>query len=534
MNGQAGERFSKGRLTNLENRKKNKVYIIGAGPGDPGLLTLRAAACLREADVIVYDYLVDREILRHAREDARFIYVGKQGGDHTVTQERLNEILVEEAKEGHTVARLKGGDPFVFGRGGEEAEVLFRAEIPFEIVPGVTSAIAVPAYAGIPLTHREFTSSVAFVTGHEDPDKKESRVHWGSLAAIETLVFLMGVKNLGSISAGLREHGKSPDTPCALIRWGTTADQETVTGTLETIERQARERGMTPPAVLVVGEVVRLRAMMNWFETKPLFGKGVVITRPAAQAGEMARLLRDEGARPIHFPVIQVRESSRTGPLDEALGRLEAYRWVVFTSANGVRFFLKRLREKGKDLRALKGVRIAAIGPATAKMIEAYGIGVDLVPPVYVSEGLVASFESVDLGGERVLLPRAEEARDILPDGLKGMGAAVDVVPVYRTVRADTDRAVLEKEMEQGRVDVLTFTSPSTVKNFFAIMGERFALPGHVRVASIGPVTAAALKKRNVPIHVMEEVYSVPGLVDALRKYYERKTDVTDQKETGR
>jgi len=501
-------------------KNNNKVYIIGAGPGDPGLITLRAVACIKEADVVVYDYLVDRDILRHAREGARFIYVGKQGADHTVSQERLNEILVEEAKEGRTVARLKGGDPFIFGRGGEEAEVLFREGIPFEVVPGVTSAIAVPAYAGIPLTHRHFTSSVAFVTGHEEPDKKESRVHWESLASIETLVFLMGVKTLAGITAGLMNHGKRGDTPCALIRWGTTPDQETVTGTLESIARQARERGIAPPAVLVVGEVVRLREKMNWFEKKPLFGKGVVITRPAGQAEEMARLLRNEGARVIHFPTIRVLESKKTELLDGAVDRLEAYDWIVFTSANGVRFFLKRMREKGKDLRSLKGVRVAAIGPATANMIEIYGMTVDLVPEIFISEGIVEAFRKVDLRGARVLLPRAEEARNVLPDGLRKMGAAVDVIPVYRTVRAETDRSVLEEEMEQGRVDVLTFTSPSTVKHFFAIMGDKFNIPESIRVASIGPVTAAALEKRGVSVHVRQETYSVPGLVEALKAYY--------------
>ncbi len=507
----------------LETRDRKMVYLIGAGPGDPGLITLRGVACLKEADVVVYDYLVDREILRHARPAARFIYVGKQGSDHTVTQDRLNEILVEEARLGRVVARLKGGDPFIFGRGGEEAEVLFENGIPFEVVPGVTSAVSVPAYAGIPLTHREFTSSVAFVTGHENPDKAESRIRWDSLAAVETLVFLMGVKNLGRIAANLRDHGKPGKTPCALIRWGTTADQETVTGTLDDIEAKARERGIAPPAVLVVGEVVRLREKMNWFETKPLFGKGVVVTRPAEQSEEMARLLAGEGARVIRFPTIRIVETEEKGALDGALDRLEGYRWVVFTSANGVRFFLKGLAERGKDLRALHGTRVAVIGPATAEKLRRHGIAADLVPETFISEGILEAFRGIDLAGARVLLPRAKEARDVLPEGLAARGAAVDVVPVYRTVRADTDRSVLEGEIEKGRVDVLTFTSPSTVKHFFAIMGEGFAVPRGVRVACIGPVTAAALEKRGVPVDIVQEPYSVPGLVEALRNLFRRE-----------
>jgi uroporphyrinogen III methyltransferase/synthase len=334
--------------------KKGKVYIIGAGPGDPGLITLKAVRCLEKSDVIVYDYLVSPDILSYARKDARLIYVGKKGGHHTVPQDELNRILVKEASEGNIVARLKGGDPFIFGRGGEEAEILFREGITFEIIPGITSAVAVPAYAGIPLTHREHTSTVAFVTGHEDPTKDESRLDWGKLSQIVN---------------SLLENGRSPDTPVAMIRWGTTADQFTLSGTLCDITGRAEERKVTPPAIFVVGEVAGLRKTLNWFETKPLFGRGIVITRPEEQSGELAALLREEGARIIQFPTIKIVPPESFDDLDRALENIETYDWIIFTSANGVRFFFNRLSEMGKDVRGLKGIKICTIGPATQSAI---------------------------------------------------------------------------------------------------------------------------------------------------------------------
>jgi uroporphyrinogen III methyltransferase/synthase len=342
--------------------EKGKVYIIGAGPGDPGLITLRGAECIREAEVIIYDHLVNPDILRHAGEKAVMIYAGKQGGDHTLSQDEINRRLVEEAGRGAVVARLKGGDPFIFGRGGEEAEVLREAGIPFEIIPGVTSAIAVPAYAGIPLTHRGHTSTVAFVTGHEDPTKGKSDIDWPALAGIGTLVFLMGVKNLAAIAENLIRCGKDAATPAALIRRGTTPEQETLIGALGDIAQKAGDHRFAAPAILVVGGVVGLREAMNWFETKPLFGRGIVITRPEAQAEAFAELLRAEGARVIPFPVIRIAPPESWGPLDQALKRLETYHWIVFTSANGVSSFFRRLREEGRDLRDLKGIRMTGKG----------------------------------------------------------------------------------------------------------------------------------------------------------------------------
>ncbi len=401
-------------------KQTGKVYIIGAGPGDPELITVKGLRCIREADVLVYDHLVSEELLSCAKDSIRLIYVGKQGGDHTLSQDEINRRLVEEARQGKIVARVKGGDPFIFGRGGEEAEVLAKAGIPFEIVSGVTSAIAVPSYAGIPLTHRGYTSTVAFVTGHEDPTKEKSDIDWGALAGIGTLVFLMGVKNLPKIAASLIAHGKDPETPAALIRWGTTADQETLTGTLANIAQHAEEKKVLPPAIFVVGRVVGLRDPLDWFEQKPLFGKGVVITRPEAQAAEMRELLWQQGARTIAFPTIRLVEPESWHALDQALKRIESYDWIIFTSANGVRFFFRRLQETGRDLRDLKGIRICTIGPVTASTLEAMGIRVDMVPDSYISEGVVRASKNTTSTAARSCCPAPKWPGTSFPKGLPG------------------------------------------------------------------------------------------------------------------
>ncbi|MDI9570091.1 MAG: uroporphyrinogen-III C-methyltransferase [Pseudomonadota bacterium] len=498
-----------------------KVYIIGAGPGDPGLITVKGARAIGRAGVVVYDHLVNEELLGYSRKDARLIYAGKKGGDHTLPQEEINRLLVAEARQGHIVARLKGGDPFIFGRGGEEAEALAAAGIPFEVVPGVTAAVAVPAYAGIPLTHRGLTSTLAFVTGHEDPTKEKSDIDWASLAGIGTLVFFMGVRNLSRIVAALIAHGKDPATPAALIRRGTTADQETVPGTLGDIAATATARGVTPPALLVVGPVARLRESLRWFDNRPLFGKGIVITRPAAQAESFAALLQAEGARAIHFPTIRIEPPASWAELDAALARLDGYAWIVFTSANGVRFFLARLRERGGDLRDLKGARLAAIGPATAEMLAGLGLRVDLLPEEYISEGVVKAFAQHDIRGVRILLPRAAEAREAIPDGLTRMGARVDVVTAYRTVPSGRDAGELTPLLAAGKVDVITFTSPSTVRHFLAIMGPRFVPPPAVKIAVIGPVTAAAVREAGLRVDILQETYTIPGLVAGIRKHFQ-------------
>ena len=506
----------------MKKAKPGKVYIIGAGPGDPGLITLRAVEALKLADVVVYDNLVNEELLQYTPESARRIYAGKQGGDHTLTQDKINDLLVREALDGHTVARLKGGDPFIFGRGGEEAEELAARDIPFEVIPGVTSAIAVPAYAGIPLTHRGLTSTVAFITGHEDPTKEKSDIDWQALAGIGTLVFLMGVKNLDQITGALIAQGKPPETPAALIRCGTTPDQKVLSGTLATIAAQASENRFKPPAILVVGKVVELRETLGWFDIKPLFGLGVVITRPERQADDLAKLLAAEGARPIAFPTIAIEPPSDWSELDAALAELESYQWLIFTSANGVRFFFERMQQKGKDMRDLKGIKICCIGPATARQLEDRGIRVDLVPEEFIAEGILKSFAAMDIQGMNILIPRAEKARDILPRTLKAQGARVTVATAYRTVNSGRKKEELAGRFAAGEVDVITFTSSSTVTNFFDIMGKDFALPPSVRVACIGPVTAGTAAKAGFKIDILQHEYTMEGLVRSLIDHFQQ------------
>lgn len=513
----------------IEKTKPGRVFIIGAGPGDPGLITLKAVECLRLADVVVYDNLVNEELLKYAPTGARFIYAGKKGGDHTLSQDRINELLIKEALQGNTVARLKGGDPFIFGRGGEEAEALAEQGVPFEIIPGVTSAIAVPAYAGIPLTHRGLTSTVAFITGHEDPTKVKSDIDWQALRGIGTLVFLMGIKNLGQITEALIANGKLPDTPAALIRRGTTPQQEILVGTLDTIDELARANKVKPPAILIVGKVVELRETLNWFDTKPLFGKGVVITRPERQADDLAGRLAAQGARPIIFPTIRIIPPSDWRGLDRAIDQLESYQWLIFTSANGVHFFFERLGQKARDVRDLKGIKICCIGPATARQIEERGIRVDLVPEKFIAEGILESFAAMDLKGQKMLIPRASVARDILPENLRKKGAEVDVVAAYQTVNSGWKKEELFAWIDEGAVDVITFTSSSTVNNFIEIVGAGFKLPPGVKIACIGPVTAAAAKKAGFQIDISQEDYTMEGLVHALVHYFRRKSSRTDE-----
>ena len=504
--------------------KIGKVYIIGAGPGDAGLITIKAVDCLRLADVVVYDNLVNEELLKYAPGKARLIYAGKKGGDHTLSQDAINNLLVQEAQAGNIVARLKGGDPFIFGRGGEEAEELVAHGIPFEVIPGVTSAIAVPAYAGIPLTHRGLTSTVAFITGHEDPTKDKSDIDWQALTGIGTLVFLMGVKNIGQITETLISHGKQHDTPAALIRQGTTTQQETITGTLGTIVGLAQARRFSPPAILVVGKVVELRDTLNWFEKTPLFGKGIVITRPERQADDLACLLTAEGAHPIAFPTIKIVPPISWQELDAAIDKLPTYDWLIFTSANGVQFFFQRLREKQKDIRDLKGIKICCIGPATALQIENKGIKVDLIPEQFIAEGILQSFAGMDLKGKKILIPRAAKARDVLPEGLKKLGVEVDVVTTYQTVNSGNKKEEFDSMIYDNKVDVITFTSSSTVTNFVEIMGRDFKLPANINVACIGPVTAETAKKAGFKIDINQSEYTMAGLVQSLINHVKNKS----------
>ena len=503
--------------------KQGKVYLVGAGPREPDLVTVRAVECLKKADVVIYDFLAAPELLKLVPEGAETIYVGKKGGSHTLSQDKINEVIVARAKQGCIIVRLKGGDPFIFGRGGEEAEVLAEAGIPFEVVPGVTSAVAAPAYAGIPLTHRLYTSSVAFVTGHEDPTKKQSSIDWSKLATgVGTLVFLMGVKNLANIAEKLMAAGRDPKTPVALVRWGTTPQQTTVVGTLDTIVAKVQAAGLKPPATIVVGEVIKLRDTLNWFEKRALFGKTVVITRARAQASELVRRLTDLGAACLECPTIKVVPPEDWSPLDAAIDNLGSYDWLVFTSANGVSFFFERLYEKDKDVRVLKDVSTAAIGPATAKRLRDFGLKSDIIPETYQAESIVEAFKQEAMNGKRVLLPRAKEARPVLPVELRKMGAIVDEIAAYLTEQARENVDVLIKRLEEGSIDLLTFTSSSTVRNFKALLPpDRFeSLIEGVIVASIGPITADTARELGFKVDIMAQDYTIDGLCDAILKHY--------------
>ncbi|MGA6924961.1 MAG: uroporphyrinogen-III C-methyltransferase [Desulfosarcina sp.] len=498
-----------------------KVFLVGAGPGDPGLITLKGVDCIARADVVVYDYLAAPALLAHARPDADMIYVGKKGGQHTLPQDGINTLIVEKAQQGSVVTRLKGGDPFIFGRGGEEVEVLVAAGIPFEIVPGVTAAIGASAYAGIPLTHRDYTSDVAFVTGHEDPTKVDSSIDWRALATgIGTLVFFMGVKNLSTIAANLTANGRAPDTPVAVIRWGTTPKQKTVTGTLDTIVDETRRAGIKAPAIIIVGGVVSLRKTMQWFEKRPLMGRRIVVTRAREQASELVSKLTECGAECIQCPTIQVVAPSDGAPLDRAIEALDRYDWIVFTSVNGVDYFFRRLFENGFDLRALGHVKTVSIGPATADRLRNWGLNSDIVPSSYRAESVVEAFAAMPIAGKTVLLPRAKEARSVLPVELTRLGAAVEEVAAYETRQAKDGAVDLIARLEAGSVDTVTFTSSSTVKNFHRLLPpdrvER--LMEGITVASIGPITSQTARELGFSVSVEAEAYTIPGLVRAILK----------------
>ncbi len=501
-----------------------KVYLIGAGPGDPGLFTLRGVACLREADVIVYDYLANPRLLSYAKPDAELIYVGKKGGDaDAATQVEIDRLLIDKALAGKVVARLKGGDPFVFGRGGEEGEELFQAGIPFEVVPGVTSAIAVPAYAGIPLTHRDYASTVAILTGHEDPSKQTSLIAWEKVATgIGTLVFLMGCGNLQTIVDKLLEYGRPKDTPAAVMHWGTKPEQETVASTLEHIVALTQKRGLGPPAVLVVGEVVRLRERLNWFERRPLFGKRILVTRTSEQAGRFADLLEGQGAEVVEVPLIEIAPPKSWEPVDRAIERLETYGWVIFTSTNGVEEFFRRLRALRRDARRLGAARICAIGPATAASLERHHIIPDVVPAEFRAEGVIEALAPYDLQGAKILLPRAEVARDLLPKDLERRGATVEVVPVYRTVKSPTAGDILKPLLRDRKIDLVTFTSSSTVTNFVEALAQEDlkAICEGVRIACIGPITKETAERAGLTVDIMPKQYTIPAFAAAIADYF--------------
>ncbi len=502
------------------------VYFVGAGPGDPGLLTLRGRACLRKADVVLFDHLANPVLLDHAAPGAERIYVGRRGRGAYRPQEEINRLILEKAREGKCVVRLKGGDPFVFGRGGEEAEVVAEARIPFEVVPGVTSAVAVPAYAGIPVTHRTLASTVAFITGHEDPAKNGTALEWPRLASADgTLVFVMGVMQLPMIVSRLIEEGKSRETPVAVIRWGTYAGQRTVTGTLGTIAAQAAAAGMRPPAVVVVGEVVRLRERLNWFETRPLFGKRVLVTRAGSQAAELSDRIRAYGGDPVECPAIAFRPPDDWTDVDDAIQHLPTFDWTVFTSVNGVRALMRRLGAKGLDARALAGTRVCCIGPRTADEVRAFGIVADLTAATYRAEGLIEAMQNAGVAGRRVLIARAAEAREVLPDTLARLGAHVRVAKVYRAVPPPMERERVRQLFADHAIDVVMFASSSTVRNFSQLFDGAADLKKNLNgtiIASIGPITARTIRDVGLDVHVTAARHTIPEMVQSLVRYVTR------------
>ena len=498
---------------------KNKiVYLVGSGPGDPGLITVKGLECIKKADVIVYDYLVNSVLLRNARKDVELIYVGKKGNQHTMEQDDINQLLVDKANENKIVTRLKGGDPYVFGRGGEEAIVLRENNILFEVVPGITAAIASPNYAGIPVTHRTCTSTFGLITGHEDPTKDQSDVDWEKLSTgLGTLTFYMGIKNLPNIVNQLVKHGRSADTPVAVIRWGTTTHQETVTGTLSTIVEIAKD--IKPPAITIVGEVVNLRDQLNWFESRPLFGKTIIVTRSRDQASVFSDQLIELGANVLEYPTINITDPDDFGPLDRELENLGSTDWLIFTSVNGVDAFFNRIFELGRDVRDLTGVKICSIGPSTTERIKGFHVSIDCQPPKYVAESVVEALKKVEeIKGKRFLMPRTDIARSYIPQELEKLGAEVSDIVAYKTVLAtDGDNIVLDK-LKDGEVDIVTFTSASTVKNFVKIIGEDnlSSFKDNVQFASIGPITNESAEEMNIEISIKAEEYTIPGLVQAI------------------
>jgi uroporphyrinogen III methyltransferase/synthase len=489
------------------------VYLVGAGPGDPGLMTRRALELIARADAILYDRLIPEGALDGARADCELRYVGKQPGRPAMTQEEINAALVEAGRRHETVVRLKGGDPFVFGRGGEEAAALAAAGVPFEVVPGVTAGVAAPAYAGIPVTHREAASAVAFVTGHEDPAKEETALDWEALARFPgTLVFYMGVRNLPLIAERLVAAGRSADEPAAVVARGTQPAQRTVTGTLADIAARVADAGIRPPAITLVGAVAGLRDELAWLERRPLWGRSVVVTRARPQASGLAARLAALGAHVVEAPAIRIAPRPVEGEVAAAAERIGDYALVCLTSPNGAALLMDALAARGRDARALAGATVAAIGPGTAAELARRGIRADVVPERSVAEALVQALEVVDVAGKRVLVARASEARDVLPEALRSRGAEVDVVALYDTVAEELDGETLDAVAE---ADYVTFTSSSTVRNFLAALDGR-GLPERARVVSIGPVTSATAREHGLTVHVEAERHDVDGLVAAL------------------
>lgn len=498
------------------------VYLIGAGPGDPGLITVKGRDCLRLADVVVYDYLANPCLLEHAPVDAERIYVGKDKDRHSYPQEKITGLLLELAAAGKTVARLKGGDPFIFGRGGEEAQALSANGVKFEIVPGVTAAVAAAAYAGIPMTHRDFTTTLGFVTGHEDPAKKLSSIDWEKLAtAVGTLVFYMGLTNLENICQQLIAHGRNPETPVAIIRWATTPQQETLTGNLTTIVDLAKSHNFKPPALIFVGEVVGLRDRLRWFDNKPLFGKRVLVTRTAAQAGSFASQLVAAGAEAISHPVIEITPPSSYADLDASIERLSETDILILTSANAVDAFFNRLKHNNKDVRNLNGITVAVVGPKTADALHHYGLQADLQAEDFRAEGVISQLTKQGVASKRVLYPHAELARDVISRELTAAGAKVDA-PVAYSSRPPANGEHLRELLLHGEIDAITFTASSTVDNFANLLGDQMTeLVGSTPLFSIGPLTSETMTRHHLNIAAESSPSTLEAMVDSLNEFFQ-------------
>ncbi len=492
---------------------RGKVWLVGAGPGDPGLLTLKGARAIQNCDVLLYDYLAAQSIVDLAPPDCERIYVGKRPGTHALAQAEITELTVKLAREGKRVVRLKGGDVFVFARGGEEAQALRHAGVPFEIVPGITSAIAAPAYAGIPVTHRDHNTSFSISTGHEDPLKGYTSLDYAKLAnPASTTIFLMAMATLPGVIGELRKHGLPDTMPVAIVRDGTKPTQETLVGTIGTIVDDAERARFAAPAIVVVGNVVNERESIRWFDRTPVFGKRVLVTRPVKAAGDFAQQLWEAGAEPILAPTIAIGPPDDPAPAAAAVARVREYAWVVFTSRNGVDAFFDILGAAGKDARAFGDAKVAAIGPKTAAALHAHGIRVDFMPETYVNEAVAEGLLAHAAPGERVLVFRAQEAREVLPDTLRAAGRTVDAVAAYKTRYVDDS----ELRAKTERADIVTFTSASTVHGFVHNLADAATLLESKTVAAIGPITAAAAHKLGIGIDVVAEEFTVEGLLQAL------------------
>jgi uroporphyrinogen III methyltransferase / synthase len=497
-----------------------KVYLVGAGPGDPGLITVKGRRCLEQAQVVVFDRLLDSSLLEAVPASAERVFVGKERGRQALTQDEINQLLIDCARAGKVVVRLKGGDPFVFGRGGEEALVLAGANISFEVVPGITSAIAAPAYAGIPLTHRKMASCFTVVSGSEDPAKPESAIPWGVLACTGgTLVVLMGWATLEGILETLQQEGMSPATPAALIQWGTWAKQRVVTGALDNILARGWEAGLKPPVIAIIGDVVTLRDELRWFDCCPLFGKRVLITRSRTQASRLRSLLQELGAEPVELPSIEIAPLEDYTQLDAALSQLNSLDWVIFASVNSVEAVFDRLKQQGKDARAFANAAVGAIGPATADALMQRGIKADFIPARSVSEAVIEELSGQDWQGVSVLLPGSDIGRDVLEQGLTRLGASVHRVAVYRTLTPQSAASQARQILEEG-VDAVTFTSSSTVSNLLDILnGNKQQLESSL-IACIGPITATTALELGLRVDVVADEHTVEGLVDALVEHF--------------